>query len=141
MRLSVVLLGMMALAYASYAQSPADTLQFSEGIQVVWFKAGKGALPVKGQSLLISYVAGIYPDEIVDQSTEEGLVVKPGTDSLITAWNELLPAMRKGSSMKAWVKSKKAYGKEGQRDPGNYERFIVPPDTDMWFEITVLGIR
>jgi FKBP-type peptidyl-prolyl cis-trans isomerase len=141
MKFSVTLLGILLLACSAQGQSPADTLTLSEGIRFVWISPGKGPAPKAGQTLLIRYTAGIGQDEVVDQSPEEGYVVKLAEDPLIPAWNELLPIIKKGSTIKAWVKSAKAYGQEGQRSPQNFEQFIIPPNTDMWFEITLLAIR
>jgi FKBP-type peptidyl-prolyl cis-trans isomerase len=50
----------------------------------------------------------------------------------------LVPA---GSRVRAWIPATLAYGATGVRDPDDETRFLIPPDTELVFELQVISVR
>ncbi|GAC1589194.1 MAG: hypothetical protein NVS3B25_06580 [Hymenobacter sp.] len=53
----------------------------------------------------------------------------------------MLPLLPTGSRVRAWVPAPLAYGAAGVRDPDDDTRFLIPPNTELVFELEVLRVR
>ncbi len=125
----------------SHAQSTSDTTFLEHGIYYLTLKAGKQTTKSIPTSYWIKYRTWLADGEMVDESNEQGILVNLKEEGFIPGWYILLPALSKGVKVKSFIPSTEAYGIEGQRDPRNYESFVVPPHSDLWFEIEVLNTK
>ena len=64
-----------------------------------------------------------------------------GRGEVISGWDELLPLLPAGSRVRAWVPAALAYGVTGVRDPDDDTRYLIPPNTNLVFELQVLSVR
>jgi len=69
-------------------------------------------------------------------TTDDGQPIsfKLGTERVMPAWNQGVEGMAVGGIRRLWVPASLGYGSKGVSD-------VVPPDTDLIFEIELLAIR
>ena len=125
-----------------------DTLQqhpqrTPNGVRYVFRERGTGALPQRGQRVSARYT-GFLPDgHIFDASEAQGglLKFKVGRHEVIAGLDEVIPLLPVGS--RAWVQipAALAYGAAGVRHPDDDNRFLVPPNAPLVFELEIVGVR
>lgn len=150
----------LLLAQASFAQSPsgapapvapasaADTahlvlLTTPGGVRFAFHERGTGKLPQTNSRVAVRYT-GFLPDgHIFDASAASGgpLRFRVGRSEVISGWDELLPLLPAGSRVRAWIPARLAYGAKGVLDPDDSSRYLIPPDTELVFELQVLSVR
>jgi FKBP-type peptidyl-prolyl cis-trans isomerase len=127
--------------YVSGLAQKKDTVTTKTGIKYIQIKEGNGKKPKDGQKVKILF-RGTLPDGTVFESnmdvTPAKLVV--GED-MIPGWTEGLKLMSEGEKAYLWIPSKLAYGKKGFKDPDNDKVYIIPPDTDLLFEIELVSVK
>ncbi|MBF9224193.1 FKBP-type peptidyl-prolyl cis-trans isomerase [Hymenobacter ruricola] len=113
------------------------------GVRYVFHERGTGALPHAGSRVAVRYT-GFLPDgHVFDATVAWGapLRFRVGRHEVIAGWDELLPQLPVGSRVRAWIPAALAYGAKGVRHPDDDTRFLIPPDTELVFELQVLGVR
>jgi len=96
---------------------------------------GQGPPSRPGDELDIHYVARLPDGRKVDSTHERGVAVTFVLgEAKVEGWNEGLLGMQKGGERWLRVPAALAYGSEGV--PG-----LVPPDTDLEFEVELVEIR
>lgn len=159
-----LLAGLLLAAQAASAQQPdakptvpgtpsapvagADTThlvpQFTpSGVRFVFHTRGTGALAKPGSRVAVRYT-GFLPDgHIFDATVASGGPLRFRVDrhEVITGWDELLLLVPAGSRVRAWVPAALAYGAAGVRDPDDETRYLIPPNTELVFEMQVLSVR
>lgn len=113
------------------------------GVRFVFHERGAGALAGPGSRVAVRYT-GFLPDgRIFDATAAWGgpLRFRVGRHEVIAGWDELLPQVPVGSRVRAWIPASLAYGAKGVRDPDDPSRYLIPPDTELMFELQVLSVR
>ena len=118
--------------------------QFTRGgVRFIFRARGAGPLPKPGQRVAVRYT-GFRPDgHIFDATAASGgpLRFRVGRHEVIAGWDELLLLLPVGSRVRAWIPAALAYGAAGVRDPDDESRYLIPPDTELVFELQVLSVR
>ncbi|MDB5270482.1 MAG: hypothetical protein JWP58_3522 [Hymenobacter sp.] len=113
------------------------------GVRFVFRERGAGPLAQPGQRVAVRYT-GFLPDgHIFDATAASGGPVRfrVGRKEVIAGWDELLPLLPVGSRARAWIPAALAYGAAGVRDPEDESRYLIPPNTDLVFELQVMSVR
>ncbi|WP_051718589.1 FKBP-type peptidyl-prolyl cis-trans isomerase [Hymenobacter sp. IS2118] len=113
------------------------------GVRFLFRERGTGPLAQPGRRVAVRYT-GFLPDgHIFDASEAAGraLRFRVGRGEVIPGWDELLPLLPEGSRVRAWIPAALAYGAAGVRDPDDDSRFVIPPDTELLFELQILSVR
>jgi FKBP-type peptidyl-prolyl cis-trans isomerase len=130
------------------AAIPPDTahhqLQYTQqGVRFVFWEHGTGPLPTPGSRVAVRYT-GFLPDgHIFDASAASGgpLRFRVGRKEVIAGLDELMLQLPVGSRVRAWIPAALAYGTKGVRDPDDDTRFLIPPNTELLFELLVVSMR
>ena len=113
------------------------------GVRFVFRERGNGPLARAGSRVAVRYT-GFLPDgHIFDATVATGgpLRFRVGRGEVIPGWDELLLLVPAGSRVKAWMPAAVAYGAKGVRDPDDESRYLIPPNTELVFELEVLSVR
>ncbi|WP_216690284.1 FKBP-type peptidyl-prolyl cis-trans isomerase [Hymenobacter siberiensis] len=113
------------------------------GVRFIFRERGTGALARPGQRVAVRYT-GFLPDgHIFDATAASGGPVRfrVGRKEVIAGWDKLLPLLPVGSRVRAWIPAALAYGAAGVRDPDDESHYLIPPDTDLVFELQVMSVR
>lgn len=96
-------------------------------------KVGNGRAAEAGDLVLVDYKGTFDDGKVFDESKgKPPLAVQIGAGRVIKGWEEGLVGMKVGGKRKLHVPSALAYGPEG--------RDGIPPNTDLNFEINLLGM-
>jgi FKBP-type peptidyl-prolyl cis-trans isomerase len=137
-----------SLPSAPAAGSQPDTahlaLHFTPGgVRFVFHQRGTGPVARAGSRVAVRYT-GFLPDgHAFDATAASGgpLRFRVGRNEVIRGWDELLLMLPAGSRVRAWIPAALAYGSKGYADPDNETNVIIPPDTELIFELQVLSVR
>lgn len=113
------------------------------GVRFVFHERGAGAQAQPGSRVAVRYT-GFLPDgHIFDATAASGgpLRFRVGRKEVIAGWDELLPLLPAGSRVRAWIPAAMAYGATGVLDPDDYTRYLIPPNTELVFELQVVSVR
>ncbi|HEX8349895.1 MAG TPA: FKBP-type peptidyl-prolyl cis-trans isomerase [Hymenobacter sp.] len=134
---------MLSLTAAATRAQSADTLRTPSGVRYLIRQSGSGALAHTGDRLTMRYT-GFLPDgHIFETSATAGGPVRfrAGRGEVIPGWDELALLLPAGTRAHAWIPAALAYGHKGSRDPDDERRFLIPPDTDLEFELEVVKVK
>jgi FKBP-type peptidyl-prolyl cis-trans isomerase len=142
------LAGPAAWAQTSPPSAAADTAHFiaqrtPSGVRYVFHARGTGARAQPGHRVAVRYT-GFLPDgHVFDASAAQGSLFRfrVGRHEAIAGLDELLPLLPAGSRVRAWVPASLAYGAKGVRNPDDDTKFLIPPATDLVFELEVVSVR
>ena len=104
---------------------------------------GEGPPLVAGDEVEIEYRGWLAPDgtagRLFDSSAMPGAPRRfaVGREVVLPAWDQALPGLRRGDRVRLYVPADLGYGPEGLADG---DSLLVPPDTDLIYEITVLQV-
>jgi FKBP-type peptidyl-prolyl cis-trans isomerase FkpA len=90
------------------------------------------------------HYTGFLPDgHVFDASVKQGgpLKVRVGRGEVIKGWDEALQLLPEGSRARIWIPAQLAYAAKGVRDPDDDRRYLVPPQTDLVFEVEILRVK
>ena len=113
------------------------------GVRFVFRERGAGPLPQPGQRVAVRYT-GFLPDgHVFDATAASGgpLRFRVGRKEVIAGWDELLPLLPVGSRVRAWIPAALAYGATGVRDPDDDSHCLIPPNTELVFELQIISVR
>ena len=113
------------------------------GVRYVFHERGTGPLPRPGSRVAVRYT-GFLPDgHAFDATAASGgpLRFRVGRGEVIRGWDDVLPLVPAGSRVRVWIPAALAYGAKGVPDPDDESRFLIPPDTDLVFELHVISVR
>ena len=138
----------LAAAPASRAQAqPApvvpDTLRTASGIRYVLYERGSGPTAQPGDRLTVEY-AGFLPNgKVFDASAMNGrpLRFRVGRGEVIKGWDEAFLLLPAGSRARLYIPAALAYGPQGARHPDDDTAYLIPPNTDLVFEVAVLKVK
>ncbi|WP_177204735.1 FKBP-type peptidyl-prolyl cis-trans isomerase [Hymenobacter arizonensis] len=113
------------------------------GVRFVFHERGAGKLALAGTRVAVRY-AGFLPDgHLFDATAASGspLRFRVGRGEVIPGWDEVLPLLPAGSRVRVWIPAAHAYGATGVRDPDDESRYLIPPNTELVFELEVVSVR
>lgn len=113
------------------------------GVRFVFRERGTGVMAQPGSRVAVRYT-GFLPDgHVFDANVASGgpLRFRVGRSEVILGWDELLPLLPAGSRVRAWIPAALAYGPTGVHDPDDDTRYLIPPNTDLVFELQILSVR
>ena len=118
----------------------AQMITTETGLKYVDTQAGTGALPQRGQRIVVHYTGWLSDkgqkgkkfDSSLDR--KEPLVIPIGVGKLIKGWDEGLLSMKVGGKRTLYIPSNLGYGPRGAGGD-------IPPNADLIFEVELLGIQ
>ncbi|UOQ97484.1 FKBP-type peptidyl-prolyl cis-trans isomerase [Hymenobacter sp. 5317J-9] len=126
----------------------ADTTKLVEqrtpkGVRYAFRELGTGPLPKAGSRVAVRYTGFLPNGRIFDATEAWGapLRFRVGRLEVIAGWDEVLPLLPVGSRVRVWIPAALAYGAKGVRHPDDDSRYLIPPDTELVFELQVLSVR
>ena len=143
----LALLLILGLLGACHGQTlPPDTALASVqrtpgGVRYLVHERGTGPVPVAGNRVAVRYT-GFLPDgRIFDATKPTGgpLRFRVGRGEVIPGWDELLLLLPAGTKVRAWIPAPLAYGTQGITDPTNDNHYVIPPNTELIFELQILS--
>ncbi|UOQ73945.1 FKBP-type peptidyl-prolyl cis-trans isomerase [Hymenobacter cellulosilyticus] len=124
----------------------ADTVlsqRTASGVRYTVRQPGTGPQARIGDRMLVHYT-GFLPDgHIFDSSVGQGkpLRLRVGRGEVIPGWDEILLLLPQGSRARVWIPAALAYGARGVLNPDDDSKFIVPPNTNLVFELEIVKVR
>jgi FKBP-type peptidyl-prolyl cis-trans isomerase len=113
------------------------------GVRYAFRERGTGALAVPGSRVAVRYTGFLPNGRIFDATQAWGSAFRfrVGRHEAIAGWDELLPLVPAGSRVRVLIPAAMAYGAKGVRHPDDDSAFLIPPDTDLVFELQVMSVR
>ena len=113
------------------------------GVRYLVRETGTGLKPQPGSRVAVRY-SGFLPDgHSFDATAASGgpLRFRVGRGEVIPGWDELLPLLPAGTRVRTWIPAALAYGAKGVTDPDDDRHFVIPPNTDLIFELQLVSVR
>ena len=108
------------------------------GLKIHDIKVGDGESPKPGQTVIVNYTGWLWKNgkegKEFDSSRKHGKPAEFKLGRVIEGWNEGLSTMKVGGKRILYIPSKLGYGPMG--NPPD-----IPPNSDLKFEIELLGVR
>lgn len=135
--LFILLLGVIQVT--AFAQK-SDTITTASGLKYVRIMPGNGKKPVNGQKLKVNYTLRLKDGKEIESNMNDApFKFTLGAKEVIPGWDEGFKLMSAGERGYLIVPSKLAYGKRGSKDEDG--KYIVPPDTDLVFEVLLVSFK
>ena len=106
----------------------------ASGLKIHDEKVGDGASPKMGQTVSVHYIGRFENGQEFNNSYKMGQPAEFKIGQVIEGWNEALQTMKVGGKRKIFVPSKLGYGPRGKPP-------TIPPNTNLEFDIELLGIK
>ena len=116
------------------ATQAANQITTASGLKYEDTKVGDGASPKMGQTVRVNYLGRLKDENGREFNNTNGRPVEFGFGEVVPGWQEGLQSMKVGGKRRLWIPSKLAYGPAG-RPP------TIPPNSDLYFEIDLLGVK
>ncbi|RSK32369.1 FKBP-type peptidyl-prolyl cis-trans isomerase [Hymenobacter metallilatus] len=118
----------------------------ASGLQYAVRQLGTGARPQPGDRVTVHYTGFLAADgHIFDTSVQQGgpLKVKAGRGIVIKGFDEALLLLPEGSRARVWIPAALGYGTKGRLDldDDTGKRYLIPPNSDLIFELEVLKVK
>lgn len=139
--------GSICLVQTASAQTAStllgDTLRTPSGLRYLLDVRGNGPTAQPGDRMVVTYSGFLPNGKIFDSSAMDGrpLRLRVGRGEVIKGWDELLPLLPAGTRTRVWIPAALAYGAKGVRNPDNEATYLIPPNTNLLFDITVVKIK
>jgi FKBP-type peptidyl-prolyl cis-trans isomerase len=113
----------------------AKTITTPTGLKYTVLKAGKGATPKPGQTVVVHYTGTLTNGKKFDSSRDKGQPFSfiVGQGQVIPGWDEALSTMKVGESRKLTIPPKLGYGAAGAGG-------VIPPNATLIFDVELLKI-
>jgi peptidylprolyl isomerase len=96
---------------------------------------GTGASPKNGQHVTVNYTGTFADGRVFDTSVgKQPITFVIGQGQVIAGWDEGLLSMKVGGKRLLAIPSALAYGSRGYPP-------VIPPNTDLLFEVELLGVQ
>lgn len=119
----------------SYSLQPDRPIRTATGLQFVNLASGTGAVPNRGQLVLVQYTGRLTNGRVFDSSLNRSqpFAFRLGQGQVIAGWDEGIASMRVGSRRQLIIPPALGYGSTGAgRD--------IPPNATLIFDVELLGI-
>jgi len=115
-------------------QTKASIITLESGVQYEVIKEGKGKKISKhsSESITIHYHGTLTNGKIFDSSVDKGTALTCTLAGVIKGWQEVLPLMKEGEKIRAYLPSSLGYG--------NQKRGMIPANSILIFEIELIQI-
>ncbi len=118
----------------------------ASGLRYVVRQPGSGRAAVPGSRVVVHYTGFLATDgRIFDTSVQQGgpLKVRAGRQQVIAGFDEALLLLPEGSRARVWIPAALAYGPKGRPDPDDEtgRRYLIPPNSDLIFELEIVKVR
>jgi len=116
-----------------------DTVTTASGLQYIDIKKGKGASPIKGQTITVNYTGKLTNGQTFDSNVDPNFHhVEPfstaiGVGRVIPAWDEGMLTMKVGGKRRLICPPNLAYGQRGMPP-------TIPPNSTLVFDVELLGV-
>jgi peptidylprolyl isomerase len=145
LKAAVVALSLMGIVSmtsddSASAQSAAKPVTTSSGLQIIDTKAGTGASPRSGQTVVVHYTGWLYVNGAkgakFDSSVDRGEAFEfpIGQGRVIKGWDEGVASMKIGGKRTLIIPPALGYG---QRGAGG----AIPPNATLMFDVELLGVK
>ncbi len=113
----------------------AKTITTPSGLKYTILKAGKGATPKPGQTVVVHYTGTLTNGKKFDSSRDKGQPFSfiVGQGQVIPGWDEALGTMKVGERRKLTIPPKLGYGAAGAGG-------VIPPNATLIFDVELLKI-
>lgn len=121
----------IAKAYGA-GQFPANVKELPSGLKIAVLKEGTGALPKKGEVVLVNYYGALKTGVKFDESFTRGEPINfpLGAGQVIPGWDEGVAQLKEGSTAILFVPSKLGYGERAQGP--------IPANSDLVFYVELV---
>ena len=138
---AIILGAVIVIALGAYfytrrgSQAVSEVTTTASGLKIQDLKVGDGPSPTLGQTVVVHYIGRLASNgKEFNNSYDLGRPAEFKLGQVIPGWNEGLATMKVGGKRKLIIPSKLAYGAAG-RPPQ------IPPNSDLEFDIELLGIK
>jgi FKBP-type peptidyl-prolyl cis-trans isomerase len=106
------------------------------GLAYIDLLQGTGAMAKPGDKVTVHYTGTFTDGRKFDSSVDriEPFTFTLGAGQVIKGWDEGVAAMKVGGKRKLMIPSNLAYGSRGAGG-------VIPPNTDLVFEVELLNVR
>jgi FKBP-type peptidyl-prolyl cis-trans isomerase len=138
----ILFIGISFLSIQLSAQKR-DTITTETGLKIIRLKPGNGINPKDGQTLKVFYRGVLRNGKEFDSNmgNKSPFKFKLGKKEVIPGWDEGFKLMSKGEKAILIVPAKLAYGKSGVKDPEDDRKYMIPPDSELLFEVELVDFR
>jgi peptidylprolyl isomerase len=131
---AVILIAAVAYFVTRRNAQGGEEITTASGLKIQDIKVGDGASPKPGQTVTVHYIGWLENGTEFNNSYKMGAPAQFRIGQLIKGWDEGLSTMKVGGKRRLWIPSNLAYGVKGS--PPN-----IPPNSNLRFEIELLGVR
>lgn len=112
-----------------------DAVTTPSGLKYVEIKEGDGAVPQKGQTVVVHYTGTLEDGTKFDSSRDRNspFSFKLGVGQVIKGWDEGLSTMKVGGRRQLIIPSELGYGARGAGG-------VIPPNATLIFDVELLRI-
>jgi peptidylprolyl isomerase len=119
-----------------------DTVTTQSGLKYVQVLPGKGNNPKDGQKLKVRYRGTLKDGTIFDSNMEDApFKFSLGAKEVIPGWDEGFKLMKAGEKGYLIIPARLGYGKKGVKSPDDPKKYVIPPDSDLIFEVELISIK
>lgn len=113
------------------------------GLRYLIRQPGTGPVPQAGDKVTVHYTGFLADGHVFDASTRQGgpLKVRAGRGEVVKGWDEVLLLLPQGSRARVWIPAALGYGPAGRPDPDDERRYLIPPNSDMVFELEIVKVK
>jgi peptidylprolyl isomerase len=133
-------IGSAAVHNTAMSQPAPKPVTTSSGLQIIDTKAGTGASPRTGQTVVVHYTGWLYEngtkgkkfDSSVDRN--ETFEFPIGQGRVIKGWDEGVASMKIGGKRTLIIPAALGYGARGAGG-------LIPPNATLMFDVELLGLK
>src|ERR1035437_10619849 len=116
-----------------------DTVTSKTGLKYIDLKVGKGAMPVKGQTITVNYPGKLTNGQTFDSNVDpkfghtQPFSTAIGVGQVIPGWDEGMVSMKVGGKRPLITPPQLGYGARGAGA-------TIPPNATLIFDVELLGV-
>jgi FKBP-type peptidyl-prolyl cis-trans isomerase FkpA len=129
-----VLLAATSSAMAADAPAASATQTLPSGVKVQKVKTAAGPSPKASDTVKVHYRGTLKNGTEFDSSYKRGEPISFPLSGVIPCWTQAVQTLRVGETAKVFCPSATAYGSRGAGG-------VIPPDSDLNFDIELLAIQ